>query len=131
MRPLKKLAIAIVRPFYKALFERPLWWFLSKVKAYFFEEVNQRLSDLEERVRPGRINESTGSNERALVERLQGIEERLRHIDSGSAAQWDALEQLLLAMFRQSNGQADASMVLTLPSKPAPLDRAHAASNLR
>jgi hypothetical protein len=72
---------AILRPIYKAFFERPLWWFLGKVKAFFLAEIGPQI-------------ESTES-------RLAAIEERLRSMEANNAAQWDALEQLLLALFRQ------------------------------
>jgi hypothetical protein len=77
MRLVKKL----LRPVYRALVERPLWWFLAKVKAFFLAEIGPQV-------------EQTG-------QRLAAIEERLRAIDANNAAQWNALEQLLLALYRQ------------------------------
>jgi hypothetical protein len=75
-----------LRPFYRLLVERPLWWFLSRVKAYFLAEVGVQI-------------EQTG-------QRLAAIEERLRAMEANNAAQWDGLEQLLLAMFRQPEARA-------------------------
>jgi len=72
---------AILRPIYKAFFERPLWWFLARVKAYFLAEIGPQLES----------NES----------RLAAVEERLKSAEANNAAQWSALEQLLLALFRQ------------------------------
>ena len=43
MRLSKKLAIIFMRPVYRAFFERPLWWFLARVKACFFAEVGVQL----------------------------------------------------------------------------------------
>jgi hypothetical protein len=40
-------------------------------------------------------------------QRLVAIEERLRAMEANNAAQWDALEQLLLAMFRQPEARVD------------------------
>ena len=74
MRLVRKVLGAILRPIYKAFFERPLWWFLAKVKAYFLAEIGPQLT---------------------------AIDERLRSTEANNAAQWDALEQLLLALFRQ------------------------------
>jgi hypothetical protein len=71
----------VLRPIYKGFFERPLWWFLAKVKAFFLAEIGPQL-------------EGTGR-------RLAAIEERLQSAEASNAAQWDALEQLLLALFHQ------------------------------
>lgn len=95
MRLLKRL----LRPIYRAFFERPLWWFLSLLKAYFFAETLQRLENLERR-----------------VEQLANLEQRLNglgpdiwhHLEANNAAQWDALEQLLLALFRQPVSRYDS-----------------------
>jgi hypothetical protein len=83
----KRVAIHVARPIYRKFFERPLWWFLSKVKAFFFVETTERLLIIEHKL--------------DRLEKLGNIDERLRNAEVSNAAQWDALEQLLLAMFRQ------------------------------
>ncbi len=75
------IAKKLLRPFYKKLVEKPLWWFLARVKAYVLAEIGPQL-------------ESTGH-------RLAVIEARLNAIDHNNVAQWSALEQLLLALYRQ------------------------------
>lgn len=87
----KRLAIIFVRPIYRAFFEKPLWWFLSRVKAYFFAEVGVQLGNIERFL--GQDRES---------QRWMAVEERLRTLEANNAAQWAALEQLLLALFRQA-----------------------------
>jgi len=82
-----RLVKRVLRPFYRLLVERPLWWFLSRVKTYFLTEVEGQL-------------QQTG-------QRLTAIEERLRAMEANNAAQWDGLEQLLLAMFRQPEARVD------------------------
>jgi hypothetical protein len=77
MRVVKKL----LRPVYKHLFERPLWWFLAKVKAFFLAEISVQIA---------------------------AIEERLRTMDANNATEWNAVEQLLLSLFRQPEVQAEA-----------------------
>ena len=121
---LKRGIVAISRPVYKRVFEARLWWFLSKVKAYFFLEVGQQLADI-------------GTQLHALEHRQAQVEERLKTIEANNAAQWDALEQLLLAMFRQgsaSNDRSDfwqnADNQSMIPSQE-PSYRTHAASSLR
>jgi hypothetical protein len=81
MRFIRKTAVVLIRPIYKAFLERPLWWFLAKVKAFFFAETLECLAVLENRVK--------------------GIEDRLNNLEANHAAEWDGIEQLLLAMFRQ------------------------------
>ena len=84
---IKRAAVAFVRPFYKALVERPLWWFLSRVKAFFFAETMDRLTAIEMKLG------GLGNSPR--------YENHFNHIEASNAAQWDALEQLLLAVLSQ------------------------------
>lgn len=88
---LRKAVVSLVRPVYRAFVEKPLWWFLAKVKAFFFAETLQRLQAIEHRL--------------AALERPETIEELFRRTEASNAAQWDALEQLLLALFRQPESQ--------------------------
>lgn len=84
---LQRAGIMIVRPVYRAFFERPLWWFLAKVKAFFFAETSERLLLIEARL--------------AALEKPESVEALFRRTQASNAEQWDAIEQLLLAMFRQ------------------------------
>jgi hypothetical protein len=84
---IKRAAVAFVRPFYKALVERPLWWFLSRVKAFFFTETMDRLAAIETKL--------------GGFENLPRYQDHFNHIEASNAAQWDALEQLLLAVLSQ------------------------------
>jgi len=77
----------LLRPFYKKFLEMPLWWFLKRVKAYFLAEIGPQL-------------EST-------AHRLAVIEARLNALDGNNVAQWSALEQLLLALYRQPEEYAE------------------------
>jgi hypothetical protein len=122
-----RLVISIARPVYYAFFARPLWWFLAKVKAFFFAETTVALENIERRLR-----------EDQQQQRWAAIEERLRSLEMNNAAQWDAMEQLLLSLFRQSEAQsAQSEWKFSIPSDAATstttadLNRVHAAGNLR
>ncbi len=88
MRLIKKA----LRPIYKAFVEKPLWWFLSRVKAYFLAEIGPQIA---------------------------AIEERTRVTDAHNTAQWNALEQLLLAMYRQPEVRPESSRVNVSPTEKA------------
>lgn len=127
MRAVQEAGRFFLRPIYRAFFERPLWWFLTKVKAFFFAEVGVQLGNIE-----GRLGDQSQAH------RLAAIEERLRSLEASNAAQWDSLEQLLLAMFRQSEPRTmerewDAKIPSQAPilTNSSELSRVHAASNLR
>lgn len=125
MRFAKKVAVYVLRPIYRAFFERPLWWFLAKVKIFFISDMAAQVQSMERRLRED------------YQQRLTAIEERLRAAEQNNLVQWDALEQLLLALFHQPqlrtmarNGESDAPRempVLTVN----PVNRTHAASNIR
>lgn len=124
MKFVERAIVSILRPIYRALIERPLWWFLAKVKAFFFAEITVQVAE-------------GFSKLEDLERRLRTIEERLQGAERNNGAQWDALEQLLLAMFRQQQFQtSELNGKLTSPeessiSNSADLIRAHAASNIR
>jgi hypothetical protein len=86
----------LFRPIYRAFFERPIWWFLGKVKNFFFAETSIRLENIERRL----AEDSSNGNGFAA------IEERLRVAEANNAAQWDAIERLLLALFQQPEARA-------------------------
>jgi hypothetical protein len=83
-----RLAKKIARPIYRAFFERPLWWFLAILKEFFLAELSKRSVALEIK--------SEGQ-----LQKLDNIEERLRSAEASNSAQWDAIEQLLLAILSQ------------------------------
>jgi hypothetical protein len=84
----QRVFVSITRPIYRKLFERPLWWFLAKVKAFFFAETSERLAVLENKL--GEIEE-----------RLRRIEAANSGQETANAVQWNAIEQLLLSLLRQ------------------------------
>jgi hypothetical protein len=88
-----RIFIVLCRPIYRMLFERPLWWFLAKVKAFFFLETNKSVAELSARV---------AALEDSFLRRSGAdVNARLQSIEAANTAQWAALESLLLAMFRQ------------------------------
>jgi hypothetical protein len=116
MRLVRKVLGAILRPIYKGFFERPLWWFLARVKAFFLAEIGPRIEGNEHR--------------------LAVIEERLRSTEANNAAQWNALEQLLLGLFRQpieGSGSCDkcGAQQNDLIGSLAGQDQIHERHNLR
>lgn len=128
MKATKKLATIFVRPLYRAFFKKPLWWFLARVKAYFFAEVGTQLADI------GDFLAKAGVQLVNIERRLTEIEEHLRIVEANNAAQWDAMEQLLLALFRQPEAQKAESAVPSTTMhrlNTMETDRAHAASNIR
>src|SRR5882724_2149203 len=88
----EKVVLFFLRPIYRTFFERLVWWFLARVKAFFLAEIGPQLERIERRLQ---------SEEADRQQRWAAIEERMRSAEASNAAQWDALEQLLLAMFRQ------------------------------
>jgi len=116
MRFVRKVLGAILRPIYKGFFERPLWWFLARVKSFFLAEIGPQIE----------------GNER----RVAAIEERLRSMEANNAAQWNALEQLLLGLFHQPELRIDSDGRISGPyddltSSAAGQDRIHERNNLR
>jgi hypothetical protein len=86
-----RLVKKLFRPIYRAFFERPIWWFLGKVKAFFFAETLARLDQMERQVA-----ELAGRQQDWTV-----IEQRLHAVEASNAAQWDSIERLILALFQQ------------------------------
>jgi len=135
MRFGKRAAVFILRPIYRKFFARPLWWFLAKVKAFFFAEIGVQLGNFERRF----ITEDAVAEQRwtALEQRLRSLEANNAAQAAQNAAQWDAMEQLLLALFRQpdlrtldSDNQASAPQHTAITSA-TDLNRVHAANNIR
>jgi hypothetical protein len=83
----KRVAVVFVRPIYQAFFERPVWWFLSRVKTYFFAETMARLASLEVKI--------------DAIEKAESYDGRFNHLDAHNAQQWDSIEQLVLAILNQ------------------------------
>jgi hypothetical protein len=90
------LAKKIARPIYRAFFEKPLWWFLAILKKFFTAELSERSVALEIRLENH-------------LHKLDNIEERVRSAEAANAAQWDAIEQLLLAILSQREVQISES----------------------
>lgn len=121
MRFGEKIVVFIFRPIYRTFFERLLWWFLTKIKIFMLAEISAEQNDIRAQ--------------------LDNIEQRLRVIEEGQrttndAGQWDALEQLLLSLFRSSELRiSDATWEPTPPQRALTTEtnsnRVHAASNLR
>lgn len=116
MRFGERIVVFIFRPIYRTFFDRLIWWFLAKVKVFMLADIGAQLQSIEQR--------------------LRAIEERDAAGVASNAAQWDALEQLLLALFRSSelrssdtNRDTSTSQV-SLPSD-TDSNRVHAASNMR
>ena len=114
----KRAAIYVCRPIYRKFFERPLWWFLAKVKVFFLAEISQQIQTIENKLC-----------------KLVNIEECLRSAEKSNVAQWDAIEQLLLAMFRQpesrrANLEEDTGS-LQNTSSATELNRVNGPNNIR
>ena len=133
MKFFERLAFFILRPIYRGVFERPVWWFLAKVKTFFFSEIGVQLGNFERRFQ---------TEDAVDEQRWACLERRLQCLEANNAAQWDALEQLLLALFRQpeltnseltSLERNDNAATTEQVSIPAAIDlkRVHAASHLR
>lgn len=90
MRFGEKVVLFIFRPIYRTFIERLLWWFLARVKIFFLADIAAQVDNIERRLREDH------------QQRWAAIEERLRGAEASNAAQWGAMEQLLLALFRQS-----------------------------
>ena len=129
MRFGEKLVVFIFRPIYRTFFERLLWWFLARIKAFLFAETGAQLSQI--------LRKLEGIEARLQQQRWSEIEERLRVMEANNAAQWDGLEQLLLAMFREAGNQniderwGTSMHQESSGSSVADLNRVHAASSIR
>jgi len=85
MRFGEKLLLYICRPIYRIFLERPLWSFLTKIKGFLLAEITQKLEDMQSRD----------------AQCWRTIDERLQTLEAENTARWAAIEELLLAMFRQ------------------------------
>ena len=126
MRFGERVVVFILRPIYRTFFERLFWWFLLKVKVFLLADVHAQLNSIEARLQK---NDSQ--------QHWAAVEERLSGLERNNAAQWDSLEQLLLALFRQphfrssdSDSKSGTEQDVSF-SGAGELHRAHAASNLR
>lgn len=126
MRFVEQIIVSILRPIYRIFFERPLWWFLAKLKSFFLNEVSGQLGGIEHRLQAAETEQR---------QNWQTIQSQLQRIEANNAAQWDALEQLLLAVLRQPEAleaEAGGSSHEEAPiSSTNDLSRVHAASSLR
>ncbi len=126
MRFGERVVVFILRPIYRTFFERLFWWFLIKVKIFLLSDVHAQLNSIEARLQK---NES--------MQNWAAVEERIGGLERNNAAQWDSLEQLLLALFRQphfrssDSGWEPGTEQEASFSSASELNRAHAASNIR
>lgn len=131
MRFGEKLIVYIFRPIYRTFFERLFWWFLTRIKAFFFAETSVQLSQILRNL------ENIESSQQQQQQRWVEIEQRLQRVEAVNAAQWDGLEQLLLAMFRQpelrnpNEEWGSINSPETSGASATDLNRAHAASSIR
>src|SRR5579883_1969060 len=91
----ERVVLFFVRPIYRTFVERPLWWFVARVKVFFLAEISPQLESI------GRQLEHERQLLANIEHRIMLIEHRLSSIEQGGNAQWDSLEQLLLALYRQ------------------------------
>ncbi len=123
MRFGEKIVVFVLRPIYRTFFERLFWWFLLKVKLFMLADIRAQLESIETRL------QSDDSQRRWAA-----MEDRLRNMEAGNAAQWDAMEQLLLALFRSSHlnsSEARWEAGTLMPTVATSADRVHAADNSR
>lgn len=141
----------LLRPIYRAFLKKPLRWGLIRLKAFLLADIAARLQtveDLSAQLRDAEANLAAQLHtlRAELVPYLQRSEmnlssleprlaEQFRILDANNAAQWDSIEQLLLAMFRlpQSQTSGDDGIAPDEPHyfKTIDLNQVHAASSLR
>ena len=127
MRFGERVVVFILRPIYRTFFDRLFWWFLLKVKIFLLADVHARLESIEARLQ----------KDNSQQQFLAAMEERFRGLETNNAAQWDSLEQLLLALFRQPQFRGlDTDWKTSLEQEVrleavGEVNRAHAAGNLR
>ncbi len=135
MRFAEKIVVFVLRPIYRTFFERLIWWYLTKIKAFFLAETGPQIAEI--RAQVSECLRRLDSIESGYQQRLAGIEERLRSAEANNAAQWDGLEQLLLAMFRRPESRvSDPEPAVSTPGEISiesvtDLNRVHAASSIR
>ena len=120
----EKIGVSVVRPIYRKVIARPLWWFVARVKVFFLAEIGPQLESI------GRQLEHERQLLAAIEGRLHSIEDRLHGIERGNKTQWDGIEQLLLALYRQPEvrvGEISPQAVAGENDQT----RTHAAGNLR
>lgn len=118
----ERIAVGIFRPFYKRYFERPLWWFLSKVKDYFFadsiEATARRSAEMEARLRH-------------VEAQLDSVQSQLSQIGANDMAKWSAIEELVLGMLRQRDWQSAQSERVTASPTPQAISRVNGSPTTR
>lgn len=136
----------LLRPIYRAFLKRPLRWGLTRLKAFLLADIAARLQSVEAlsaQLRDAEANLAAQLHtlRAELIPYLQRAEmnlssfepslgERFRALEANNVAQWDGIEQLLLAMFRlppsQESAPDDAHYLQAID-----LSQVHAAGNLR
>ena len=122
----ERIVLFFFRPLYHTFIERLLWWFLTKVKIFFIADLAAQVDSIDRRLREDHH------------ERWMSIDRRLRDLESSNAAQWRAIEDLLLALFRSSEGPAlDSDWEITVQNavaaipSPAELNRVDGPRHIR
>ena len=122
----ERITLFFFRPLYRTFVERLFWWFLTKVKIFFIAELATQVDSIDRRLREDHH------------ERWIAIDQRLRDLETSNAAQWRAIEDLLLALFRSSEGPAlNSDWELTVRSaiaaipNPTELNRVDGPSHIR
>jgi hypothetical protein len=86
----ERITLFFFRPLYRTFVERLLWWFLTKVKIFFMADLVAQVDSIDRRLREDHH------------ERWAAIDQRLQNLEASNAAHWQAIEELLLALFRSS-----------------------------
>ena len=135
MRFGEKIVVYALRPIYRTFFERLIWWYLTKIKAFFLAEMGPQISRQGAQI--SECLQKLEQIESGQQQRWAAIEGRLRAVEANNAAQWDSMEQLLLAMFRQPELHNSDVEWKTVPgpdtaiSCATDLNRVHAAGSIR
>jgi hypothetical protein len=123
----ERITLFFFRPIYRTFGERLLWWFLTKVKIFFMADLAAQVDSIDRRLREDHH------------ERWAAIDQRLRNLEASNAAQWQAIEELLLALFRspeplalESDARATAANhpSASVPNR-AELNRVDASNHIR
>jgi hypothetical protein len=144
----ERILVFFLRPVYRALFEGPLADITARLQS--IERLSAQLRDAEANLAAQMHNlraELVPYLQRAQVKNAELAAQlgtvdansaaRLGGIEASNVAQWDAVEQLLHALFRLPESQAaEADSKANTPEETAisgvaSLNRMHAASNLR
>lgn len=123
----ERITLFFFRPIYRRFVERLLWWFFTKVKIFLIADLAAQVDSIDRTLRENHH------------ERWMSIDQRLRSLEASNAAQWHAIEELLLALFQSSELPAQDSDwkviaaqhgAVSIPS-PAELNRVDGPNHIR